>query len=95
MTETTLEKLTQSEQAIARQYLRLLDAKEAAEKLWVKVDRETRKLVKLAKLGRKRSIVVKTSDTHGLEIANQFKGEEKVFAPAFARKWKIKEVRLD
>jgi hypothetical protein len=87
--------MTQDESAVARQYTRLLEAKEAADKLWVKVDRETMKLVKLAKIGRKRSAVVKISDTHGLEISNQFKGEEKVFAPAFARKWKLKEVRLD
>lgn len=80
--------------SLAKQYLRWQEADAEAHKLWYKVDRELRKLVRLAKIGRKTSKVVAISENRGIEIRNQFKGEEKVFAPAFARKWKVKEVPL-
>ncbi len=86
--------LSKEELAVAKQLTRLLEVKAAANVCWVQVDRETLKLVRVAKLGRKSSIVVRTSETHGVEISNQFRGEVKVFAPAFARKWRVKEVRL-
>ena len=80
--------------AIARQYARYLEADAAAHSLYGKAEREQRKLVKLAKLGRKQKVVVPISETRGLEIRNQFRGEDKVFAPAFARKYKLRKVPL-
>jgi hypothetical protein len=80
--------------AVAKQYERYIEADAAAHKLWEKTDRELRKFVRLAKIGRKRSTVVPISESRGVEITNQFKGTEKVFTPAFARKFKIKEVTL-
>jgi hypothetical protein len=82
------------EHAILKQYQRWQEADAEAHQLWEKCDRELRKLIKLAKVGRKTSKVVPISENRGLEIRNQFKGEEKVFAPAFAKKWKVKEVAL-
>jgi len=87
--------LTKDESAVARQYLRYQEADAQAHILWEKTDREMRKLIRLAKIGRKTKAVVAISETRGIEIRNQFRGEDKVFAPAFARKWKIKEVPLD
>jgi hypothetical protein len=81
--------------AVARQYARLQEADAQAHALWEKVDREQRKLIRMAKIGRKGKAVVPISETRGIEIRNQFRGEDKVFAPAFARKWKIKEVPLE
>lgn len=81
--------------AFAKQYARYQAADDTAHASWSVVDRELKKLVKLAKLGRKASKVVAISDTRGVEIRNQFKnGETKVFAPAFAKKFKVKEVSL-
>lgn len=81
--------------AVAKQYARYQKADDAAHASWAAVDRELKKLVKLAKLGRKATKVVPISDTRGIEIRNQFKnGELKVFAPAFAKKFKVKEVAL-
>jgi len=81
--------------AIAKQYERWLEADAQAHKLWDKTDRELRKLIRLAKLGRKASTVVPISESRGVRIVNQFKGAEKVFAPAFARKFQVKEVALE
>ena len=82
-------------QAIVRQYSKWQEADASAHQLWEKVDREMRKLIRLAKVGRKARAVIPISETRGIEIRNQFRGEDKVFAPAFARKWKVKEVPLD
>lgn len=87
--------LTRDANAVAKQYARWQEADAAAHALWDKTDREMAKLIRLAKVGRKAKAVVPISETRGLEIKNQFRGEEKVFAPAFARKWKVKEVPLD
>lgn len=80
--------------AAAKQYARYVEVDAAAHKQWDRTDRELRKFVRLAKMGRKRSIVVPISESRGIEITNQFKGTEKVFTPAFARKYKLKEVAL-
>lgn len=80
--------------AVAKQYQRWQEADAQAHKFWEKVDRELKKLVKLAKVGRKTTKVVAISESRGIEIRNQFKGEDKVFTPAFAKKWKVKEVPL-
>jgi hypothetical protein len=83
-----------SEISIAKQYQRWQEADAQAHQLWEKVDRELKKLIRIAKIGRKTSKIIAISESRGIEIRNQFKGELKVFAPAFARKWKIKEVPL-
>jgi hypothetical protein len=80
--------------SVAKQYQKYTELDFAAHQLWDKVDRELKKLIRLAKVGRARRKVVPISESRGLEIKNQFKGEDKVFAPAFARKWKVKEVVL-
>jgi hypothetical protein len=82
-------------QAIVRQYSKWQETEAAAHTLWDKTDLELRKLIRLAKVGRKARAVIPISETRGIEIRNQFRGEDKVFAPAFARKWKVKEVPLD
>lgn len=87
--------MTPAEQAAAKQYARYLELDAQAHALWDKVDREMRKLIRMAKVGRKAKAVVPISETRGIEIKNQFRGEDKVFAPAFARKWRVKEVPLD
>ena len=89
------ELLTKPDTAVARQYAKWQETEAKAHALWDKTDRELRKLIRLAKVGRKAKMVVPISDSRGLEIRNQFKGEDKVFAPAFARKWKVKEIPLD
>lgn len=84
-----------AEISIAKQYQKWLELDAEAHQKWDKVDKELRKLVRLAKVGRKKSAVIPISESRGIEIRNQFRGEDKVFAPAFARKWRIKEVPLD
>lgn len=81
--------------SIAKQYERYLEADAQAHKLWDKTDRELKKLIRLAKVGRKASTVIPISESRGVKITNQFKGAEKVFAPAFARKFQVKEVPLE
>jgi hypothetical protein len=89
--------LSKLESDVAKQYAKWQAADEEAHALWEKVDREAKKLVKLAKMGRRARAVVRISEFRGLELKNQFRGPdtEKVFAPAFARKWKFKEVTID
>jgi hypothetical protein len=78
--------------AVVKQYQRWLEADAQAHALWKKVDREMAKLVRVAKIGRKGSITVPISESRAIEIVNQFRGVEKVFAPAFARKYKVREL---
>jgi hypothetical protein len=78
----------------AKQYERWQEADAAARKLWDKSDRELKKLVRAAKLGRKTSVVIPISDSRGVKIVNQFKGTDKVFTPAFAKKFQVKEITL-
>jgi len=80
---------------VARQWARVEELDAQARALWDRVDKERKKLVRLAKLGRKRSVTVPISETKGLQITDKFRGETKVFAPAFARKHEFKEVQLD
>lgn len=86
--------LSKDDLAVAKQYQKWQETDALAHQLWEKTDRELRKLIRLAKVGRKTTKIVAISESRGLEIRNQFKGEEKVFTPAFARKWKVKEVAL-
>lgn len=81
--------------AAAKQYQRYLEADAEAHTKWVRVDRELKKLVKVARLGRKAAVVIPISEARGVRIVNQFKGETKVFAPAFAKKFQVKEVPLE
>ncbi len=87
--------MTAHDQAVAKQYQKWKEADASAHRLWEKVDFEARKFVRIAKVGRKARAVVPITEGVGVEIRNQFRGEDKVFAPAFARKWKFKEVALD
>jgi hypothetical protein len=85
-----------AEISIAKQYAKLQEIEATAKQWWDKKDRETAKLARIAKLGRKKSIVVPISENRGIRITNNFKTKEsKIFAPAFARKWDLKEVPLD
>jgi hypothetical protein len=81
--------------AVARQYQKWQEADAQAHELWKRVDREMAKLVRVAKVGRKSSITIPISESKAVEIVNQFRGVEKVFAPAFARKWRVKEVSTE
>jgi len=87
--------MTAANPAILKQYAKYREADVAAHQQWEKVDIELRKLVRLAKIGRKTSITIPISESRGVEITNQFKGEIKVFTPAFAKKWKLREIELD
>ena len=81
--------------AIAKQWERVQEAEAAARKLWDKLHKETRKLVRLANLGRKSEVVVPISEERGVRIVNQFKTkEDKIFTPAFCRRFELKEVPL-
>ena len=84
--------MTTSNAAVAKQFERWREADAAARIFWDKVDHEARKLVRIAKVGRRVKVVIPISESMGVEIKNQFKGEDKVFAPL--RKWKIKEVAI-
>jgi hypothetical protein len=81
--------------AVVKQYQKWQEADAAAHRQWEKVDVELRKLIRVAKVGRKAKTVIPISETRGVEISNQFRGEIKVFAPAFAKKWKIREIALE
>ena len=84
---------------IAKQYEKYLDTEAAARKLWDQKDRELKKLVRLAKLGRKTQIVVPISDTRGVRITDKWRegmrdGLEKLFTKAFNHRHEVKEVAL-
>lgn len=81
--------------AVAKQYSRWQEADAEARKLWDRSDRELKKLVRLARIGRKASITLPISESRGVKIVNQFKGADKVFTPAFAKKFQVKEVALE
>lgn len=86
--------------AFAKQYTRYLEAEAAARKAWDHSHREQRKLVKLSKLGRKSQVVAPISESRGVRITDEWRTamrgkEDKVFAPAFARRLSVKEVALD
>lgn len=83
-----------TDNAVMKQFRKWQETHAKANVYWDRTDRELRKLIRLAKIGRKASTVVPISESRGIEIVNQFRGEEKVFAPAFARKWKVREVAL-
>ena len=92
--------LSKDESAVAKQHAKLQEAKAAADSAWAKVDRETSKLVRAAKLGRKSLKIVRISENRGLRVPDRFRTamrekEDKVFAPAFARRFEVKEVPLD
>lgn len=75
-----------------QQYQRYREAEFRARREWANVERELGKLVRIAKLNRKASKVVPITAGRVVEIRDQFKeGRVKVFAPAFARRWKITE----
>jgi phosphatidylserine decarboxylase len=86
-----------SDSALARQYQRVLDTDAEARAKYDQRDKELRKLIRMAKMGRKVSIVIPISDSRGVQITDQvreFKKEGKLFAPAFARRFAYKEVPL-
>ncbi|MGO9863681.1 MAG: hypothetical protein ACLPLR_08730 [Terriglobales bacterium] len=56
---------------------------------------ESRRLARLAKLGRRKSVIVRVSETAAVKIENQWKGEEECFAPAFAKKLKVLQVKWE
>jgi hypothetical protein len=87
--------MTAANSAAAKQYQKLMEADAAAHQGWDKYDKELRRFIRVAKVGRRTVTVIPISETRGVEIRNQFKGEIKVFAPAFAKKWKLKEVALE
>lgn len=84
----------QVDSQIAKQYQKWLEADASARKQWDKADRELQKLIRMAKVGRKQSKVVAISESRGIEIEDQFRGQHKCFTPAFAKRWKLKEVSL-
>lgn len=87
--------LTQHEQTVAKQWAHVEKISEEAKAKWATVRRETKKLARIAGLGRKKSVTVRISETKAVRIKNQFRGEEEVFAPAFAKKFKAEEVKFD
>jgi len=82
-------------ESVAKQYQKYLEADAQARKLWDRQARELRKLIKLAKLGRKHSLIVPISESRGLQITDQFRTrEDRVFTPAFCKRYQVKEVPL-
>ena len=93
--------LTEFERKIAARFLLLEQAEENCRLLWERLDRQRRNFARLAGLGRKRQVVVRISETEGVQIKNQFrqvdkknKPVDKVFTPAFCRKWDIAKIKL-
>lgn len=85
--------------ALVKQYEALLAAEEEARAAWKRVDKAKKKLVRIAKLGRKLQIEVPLNQTRCLRITDNFRSamrekEDKVFAPAFAKRYEVKEVSL-
>lgn len=80
--------------ALVREYQKYVELDAQAHALWEKVDKQLSKVIRIGKVGRRARAVLPISESRGIEIKNQFRGELKVFAPAFARKWKVKEVAL-
>lgn len=60
----------------------------------MKADIELSKLVDMADARRRTSTVINISRTNSVEITDQFRGSTKVFAPAFARRWKLVEKKI-
>lgn len=81
--------------AVAKQWAKVEEVDAQAHDLWAKLDREKKKLARIAGLGRKKQITVAISEGRGVRITNNFRGVDKAFAPAFARKLDVKEVRLE
>ena len=85
---------TSSISAVAKQWAKICELKDSARVLWKKVYREEQKLAKIGGLGRKRQIEIPISETRAVRIRNQFRGQDEVFAPAFAKKIHAEEVKL-
>lgn len=83
--------------AFARQYQKVCELDAEARKKWDQRDKEIKRLIRLARMGRKSSVVVAISENRGVQITDksrELKEEGKLFAPAFARRYEYKEVPL-
>lgn len=85
---------SQVNSAVAKQWAKVCELKDQARASWKKVERETAKLARLGGLGRKKQIDIPISETKAVRIKNQFRGQQEVFAPAFAKKITAEEVKL-
>ena len=81
--------------AIARQYSAYLEADERADKAFDLKRKALRKLVRVSGLGRKGEITVPISENRAIRIRNKWKKQEECFAPAFAKKFEVKELGID
>lgn len=89
--------MSKEELAFRKLYEQLVEVDAEARSLWDERDRLILELVKMLNMGRKSEIVVKLSDRVGLQITDnrkKFCQDGKLFAPAFARRWDWKEVKL-
>ena len=87
-------KLTDFEKDIAKKWGELASEEDRVRLLWERLDRRRKKFAKAAGLGRKRQIVVRISETHCVKVVNQFRGSDRVFTPAFARRLDISKIKL-
>ena len=82
-------------QSLAKQWASVQEADAAARLKWDELHKETKKLVRMAGLGRKSKMVVPISESRGVRIVNQFRTrEDKLFTPAFCKRYKVDEVPL-
>jgi hypothetical protein len=85
-----------AETSIAKQWQKVQEADAEARRLWDKAHRETKKLARLAKLGRKAKVTIPISDSRGLRIVNRYRTrEDRIFTRAFCHRYEVKEVPLD
>lgn len=82
-----------SDNTFTQQYELWKKANTKARRAAIKSDLELAKLIQLADMTRRTSKIINISKDYRVEIHDQFRGSTKVFAPAFARRWKVVEKR--
>jgi len=86
--------------AIAKQYARYEELDAAARLAWDKSGKALKRLVRLAKMGRKLQVIVPISENRGVQITDQYRtairnGSDKIFTKAYCRRHEVKAVPLD
>jgi hypothetical protein len=86
--------------AIAKQYQKYLEADAAARLKWDAAGKALQRFVRLAKMGRKIQVVVPISASRGVRVTDEWKAairnkEEKVFTPAYCKRYSAKEIPLE
>lgn len=89
--------MASAEAEFRKLYKDLVEVDAEAREKWEERDRLILELVKMLNMGRKSQVVVKLSDHLGLQITDnrrKFCSDGKLFAPAYARRYDWKEIKL-